>query len=369
MRILMIAHSRAPWTPHFARFFSRRGDAFKLVSFSPGPLDGVDGIDLAFVGIEPFDMHKNKHMFITRVPRVRRIIREFRPEVVFAPYLASNGLTAVLSWSGPLLISAVGGDVLEQAGRTGLRKWLRDRLVRFVAQRADLIHSVSQEIDDKLIALGILQSKIVQYPVGVDPDQFALNPDLPRRDGTRLVTIRKHEPIYDNVTIIRALEILARRGRKFHCTFACAGTLLEMHKAMVRQAGLEQHVTFTGDLPHAELPALLSQGDIYISASLSDGTSVSLLEAMSVGLFPVVSRIRANEPWIEHGRTGLLFDTGRPESLADCLERAMDDFEMRRVALPVNRNRVLQEGSMPRTMERIAIHLEQLAAEKSGTRA
>jgi hypothetical protein len=55
MRIMMVAHSDAPWTPHYARFLKQRGDTLLLVSYAPYELDGADGIDMEFIGIEPFD--------------------------------------------------------------------------------------------------------------------------------------------------------------------------------------------------------------------------------------------------------------------------------------------------------------------------
>lgn len=362
MRILMVAHTDAPWIPHFTRFFTARGDTLLVVSFAPYEVDGVKGIDVEFVGIEPFDKYKNKHVFFTRIPRVRRIIRRFQPDLVLATYLISNGLTAALSWKGPLAVSAVGGDVLKQDGRGGWRRRLREKIVQFVSGRADLIHSVSQEITDELIRLGVPPSKIIQLAVGVDPEQFCPAEDMPRPQGARFVTIRKHEPIYDNATIIEALALLKGKGRTFHCTFACDGTLFEQHKAQARAAGLDDCVTFTGNLPHGQLPDLLRQADIYLSASLSDGTSVSLLEGMATGLLPVVTRIPANEPWVVHGRTGLLFEPGSPESLAQQLETAMDDAELRKRAFEENRGRVNDGGNMPLNLQRLAEALEGLVS-------
>ena len=140
--------------------------------------------------------------------------------------------------------------------------------------------------------------------------------------------------------------------------------MLEDNKARVRAAGLEDCVTFTGFLDHGELPNLLRQSDIYISASVGDGTSISLLEAMATGLVPVVSRIRANEPWVEHGRTGLLFEVGRPDMLAHALQRVMDDEQLRRRAFEENIPRVNRDCNMHRNMQRLANIFEQLVAGK-----
>ena len=152
-------------------------------------------------------------------------------------------------------------------------------------------------------------------------------------------------------------------GRAFQCTLAGGGSLLDMHKARVQEAGLSDCVTYTGELPRDRLPELFRQQDIYISASLSDGTSSALLEGMASGLFPVVSRITANLPWIEHEKTGLFFEPRRADELAKMLVRAMDDDELRRRAFDANRRRVEQDGDIRRNMERYVEIVDRVAAE------
>jgi L-malate glycosyltransferase len=359
MRLLLVAHSDAPWTPHYSRYFAARGDVVRVVTFAPAPIEGIDTV---YVGARQFDKDRNKYLFFTRVPRIRRIIRDFRPDLVYAPYLASNGLSAVLAWKGPIIVAGRGGDVLNQAGWTGLKRRLHEIRTRFVCGRAVAVHNVSQELDDELIRLGIPASKLVQIPVGVNVEVFRPSPEMPRLQATRLVCVRKHEPVYDNITVIRALKQLRHEGCPFQCTFAGKGNLLEEHKAQVLAAGLGDCVTFTGDLPHEGLPDLLRQADIYISASLSDGTSSALLEAMATGLVPVVTRITANVPWIVHGRNGLLFEPGQPEDLARALAHALKDAGLRRNAFEENRARITEKGNQRRNMERLAEYFDGVVA-------
>ena len=359
MRILLLSHSTNPWTPHYARYFVARGDQILVVSYTPNPIEGVE---MEFIGVDPWDKYANKHIYLTRVPRLRGIIKRFKPDVVYAPFITSNGLSAVLAWKGPIVTAGRGGDVLEQEGRTGWRRRLREKLIQFVCRRCVIVHSVSKEIDDELLRLGVPSSKLVQIPVGVDSAKFQPDPAMPRSPATRLICTRKHEPIYDNITVIEALVRLKAAGHDFTCIMASEGTLLDMHKAKVQRVGLSDRVTFTGELPHEQLPALLRQADIYISASLSDGTSSALLEAMAAGLTPVVSRIPANLPWIEHGRTGLLFEPQRADILADQLIKAMGDAELRRNAFQENRRRIEDGGDQRRNMQRLAEVLDRVAA-------
>jgi glycosyltransferase involved in cell wall biosynthesis len=64
------------------------------------------------------------------------------------------------------------------------------------------------------------------------------------------------------------------------------------------------------------MPTLLAEADIYVSTSLSDGTSVSLLEAMGSGAFPIVTDILSNREWIADGVNGFLVSPESERNLA-----------------------------------------------------
>lgn len=346
----MIAHSDAPWTPHYCRAFAAAGDAVRLVSFAP---KRIDGVQMDFIGVEPYDPTANKSLVVTRVPRVRRIIRDFRPDVLLAPYVQSNGLTARLAWRGPLVLSVRGAEVLEQASRSPLRAALRRRLMRWILAGGDIVHVVSREIEQAVLALGVSAERVHCFPSGILTQRFAPPPDLPRPVARRIICTRKHDPIYDNGVILEALAALRRAGRDVACEFVGDGLLTTELRAQASRLGLDDAAHFAGALPHDELPQRLGAADIYVSAARSDGTSSALLEALAVGLTPVVTRIPANLPWIEDGQTGLLFTPGRADELATALARALDDVELRRRAFAGNRARVAHEGDFDHNIQRL----------------
>jgi glycosyltransferase involved in cell wall biosynthesis len=73
------------------------------------------------------------------------------------------------------------------------------------------------------------------------------------------------------------------------------------------------------------MPDLLTKADIYVSTSLYDGTSVSLLEAMASGCFPVVSDIPSNREWIRDGENGFLVPVNDEQYLAKKIIDAIRD--------------------------------------------
>jgi len=354
MRLALISHTNAPWTPHYARHFQAAGHELLVVSFHPGQLDGVE---VAFVGREPFSIKRGKFLFVTRVPRVRRILNRFKPDLVYAPYLISNGLTAALAWRGPLVLSTRGADGLERLREMGFPRGLAVRLIRWLCERADLVHAVSEEWRGALVKLGVPPEKTFVVPTGVDTELFTIDPEPHDLSTPHIVCLRKHEPLYRNDVVLRVLACLRDDGVSFRATFVGGGTRLDAHKHLADELGLHERTQFTGHLPYCEIPDLLRSGDVYISASLTDGTASTLLEAMSAGVFPVVTNIPANRPWIVDGDNGLMFEPGNIEAAADAVKRALANPQMRAVRAR-NRELVVGRADHKKTMHALLQRLE-----------
>ena len=84
-----------------------------------------------------------------------------------------------------------------------------------------------------------------------------------------------------------------------------------------KKLGIENMVTFTGLVPHEKMPAYFACCDIYVTASLSEMNSISMLEGMASGL-PTLQRYdELNADQIKSGVNGYLFHTA--EEMADKL--------------------------------------------------
>src|SRR5205814_7554687 len=129
--------------------------------------------------------------------------------------------------------------------------------------------------------------------------------------------------------------------RAFTLEIAGGGAERGSLDARAAARGLGEVAHFRGVLPEGEIAALVGRADVYVSTSLSDSTSVSLLEAMSAGAFPVVSDIPANHEWLVHGETALFFPPRDAEALAVELDRALGDADLRATAAARNRATVL----------------------------
>ena len=177
-----------------------------------------------------------------------------------------------------------------------------------------------------------IESTIV-IPFGCDLETF-------KWDGVRefqkpkfLVT-RNWSKLHSNILIIEALQILYEAKVDFTCIFLGDGPELEKAKTMILSSSLESKVEFRGTTSPTEMALLMRESNIYISASSSDGSSVSLMEAMVNGLVCLVSDFPSNLEWIDHRETGFLFTNGSSSSLAETLFEilAITDTELNVIA-------------------------------------
>lgn len=345
MRIALISHSNAPWAPYYTRFLGARGHEVHLISFHPTP---VEGAIFHYVGAIPPDGRLPKWIYLARAWRVGRILRRIRPDIVLATYYRSNGLVGALTKCAPLIVSSRGVD-----SEFSLPFGLGPRVTRWVASRADFLHASSQELAEILGHLGVPEERVAVIPLGTDANVFTPRSG-PRAPGpARIICTRKHEPLYDNETIVRALARLRDRGLAFRARFVGSGSTIEESKRAVTTLGLEQQVEFLGDLEHREIPENLRWADVYVSAAASDGAPSSLFEAMSCRLYPVVTDVRANQDWITHRDNGFLFPVGDDVACADGLEFACRNLDGIAVATDRNRRTVAECLDRDRNLARL----------------
>lgn len=319
MRIVLLCHSDAPWTPHYARAFTERGHDVHVVSFHPKPLPGSATY---FVGRSDGTWAEPKLLYLLRVPVVRRLLRRLKPDVTLAAYFRSNGLVGALAKCGPLVISTRGSDY-----DFPLPASLNARLVRFIAGRAELLHASSPELVEGLSRHGVPKERFTVIPVGTDPDLFRPREGARPPGPARILCTRKHHPIYDNPTIVRALALLREQGLDFEARFVGTGTAIGETRTLVDRLGLSERVAFHGDVEYDRIPEHLAWMDLYVSAAKSDGSPSSLFEAMSCSSFPVVTDVVANRAWIRHRENGWLFQVGDARGCAEGLRFAWEHRE------------------------------------------
>ena len=252
-------------------------------------------------------------------------------------------------------MAAWGSDLLIAGPRDALQR----ARARFVLTRADLVIADSGNLAAAALALGARRPTLRAIPWGVDRGRFS---PAPVRERGLLLSTRMHETVYDIPSILRgAAEVMARRPET-HLVIAGDGSLLEQHRRLAATLLPAGRFEFTGRITPGELAGWLSRAEVYLSASLSDSTSLSLLEAMAAGAIPVVSDIEGNREWVGDGDGARLFATGDAAALARATEAALADAAWAQRARLRNAAVIAERGDWHHNFARIEAAFSALAA-------
>lgn len=346
LRVVLLSSGTFRHVRGYLDFLRDRGHEVHWITFTP-PAWRPEGVVLHDVSKvhDPFSGRVAKLRYLRSIPSVRRVLRDVKPDILHGHYVTSAGVLCLFSGFRPYVVSARGTDLIGS-----MRSPLWRVLLRRVFSRAALVHAVSDELSALAERLGVPRNGCLTLSQGIDTTVFRYCPRF--RDGgpVGLICTRHLHETYDVATIVKACGLLKDRGVSFRLTLAGAGPLGHQLRQMVESLGIGDAVQFLGGYDNADLPALLSGHDLYLSSSLWDGTSISLLEAMACGIFPVVSRIPSNEAWVRDGETALMFECGDAQMLARQIERAALDEKLVRRAVEINRRTVEERGDRQKNM-------------------
>jgi len=263
---------------------------------------------------------------------VRTEARAFRPDVTVAHFLPNYGWLAHLAGVRPWVLVCWGSDLLLNARRTPFHRFR----ARQVLRSASWTHVDAEVLAEAAVDLGAPADRVWTRAWGSDTEAFRPDGAGAVVEGSdargpasgerlRILWTRMLEPVYDPTTFVRALGHLRRRGVDFEATMAGDGPLRNAMESLAGDEGVADRIRFAGWVSADRLPALYRRHDVYVSLSLSDSTSQSLLEAMGTGLAPVVSDIAGNREWVLHRERGLLVTVEDDVAVACALEELARD--------------------------------------------
>ncbi len=172
---------------------------------------------------------------------------------------------------------------------------------------------------------------VTVIPNGVDAETFAprgRDPERRRslgagRDDVLVVSVSRLIG-WKGVRVV--LEALAGLPAHVRCVVVGEGPEEQALRRLASESGIEDRVRFTGRVRHAELPALLSQCDLFVQPSIGEEAfGISVVEAMACGL-PVLASDNGGLPEIVvEGETGRLLPPGSVAAWRDAIAWAAAD--------------------------------------------
>jgi glycosyltransferase involved in cell wall biosynthesis len=344
MRILYFSHA---YTTHDRRFLAKLVEPGHEVHFLPLHDDGIayEKRDLP-EGVRQVAWTRDTGAItpqtcLGRMPAFERVLADVDPDLVQAGPIPTCAFMVTLSGFRPLIAASWGSDILVQVDEDPTARWAAqyalDRSERFLVD-SDVVRARIRGMT------GATDDRFIQFPWGIDLARFpASTPRGGPRQEIIVLCTRSWAPIYGVDTALQAFALAHREEPRLRLVLAGDGPLASQISETIDRLCLTAVVRCPGRVAEEDLGRLFAAADVYLSCALSDGTSISLLEAMAHGLPVVATGAFGNPEWITPERGGWLVPPGDAPAFARALLRAarLGDPERLEIA---RHNRSVVEG-------------------------
>lgn len=255
---------------------------------------------------------------------IRRVIREFHPEIILAAWAHPDGWAATKlaeEANLPCVIKVHGSDVLINA-KSGRRRLE----IAKALQSADCVLTVSRDLKRRVIDLGVTSAKVKVLLEGLDGEKFNPGNKIDARIRLGLPTETRQILFVGNLLLskglgilVEACQVLKDRRELFECRIVGRGRQEGEIRKRICAAGLDQYVFLAGSRPHQELPDWYRASDMLVLPSFSEGIPNVLRESVACGC-PFVSTTVGGIPEIAQPDASILVEPGDPLALANALQ-------------------------------------------------
>lgn len=278
--------------------------------------------------------------YFTMVPRVKKLLKKIKPDLVNAHYASGYATTARLAGYHPWILSVWGSDVYDFPYKSPIHK----KLVKDNLLHADKLASTSLCMAEQTKSLTPSTNlDLTITPFGVDTAYYeSLTTSLTERtnDSSIIIgTVKTLAPKYGIDTLIKAFNHLYRdllktdpnTAHKLSLRIVGSGPQKEELKSLVDELDISNLVNFVGRVDSKDVPLELEKLDIYVALSRLDSESfgVAIIEAGAAGRPVVVSDAGGLPEVVMDGETGIVVPRENPQRAAEAMKKLVLDRELR----------------------------------------
>ena len=299
--------------------------------------------------------------YVLTIPKFRKILQEYKPDIIHAHFVSSYGYVSSSLHFHPLVLSAWGSDITVSA-KDPVRKWFAKQALI----KADVVNFAGEYL--KRVAMEKMnfpvskKSYVFQYGISIKEICSHSKP-IENREQYTIVSPRGFRKIYNIENQLRAMKIVLSRYPKARMIMCGEGNEDMRKKAtkLTSSLGISQSVTISSKVEQRVLWDLLGKAWIFLSIPHEDGTPLSLLEAMALGAFPIVSNIPPNREWIRNEINGFLVDKDDPSDIANAIIRAFESEELFKKSKSLNFKLVSERADYSKNISKMrSIYMELL---------
>ncbi|MBL4702767.1 MAG: glycosyltransferase [Phycisphaeraceae bacterium] len=333
------------------------GDRYQSVFLC---LDGLGsrGQEVAELGFEVVDLQRQPGIDLKVSRRIDQAVKTHKIDLLhthqYTPFFYS-AVSRKLRSTPPILLTEHGRHYPDQ------RKLKRVIANKLLWRKHDQVTAVGRFVAEALVQKeGFAQDVVKVIYNGIDPDAFMLsNRDQVRekiqkelglnKDQPVILQVARFHPVKDHETSIKAFSHVVKQLPDAVLLLAGDGGEQKQMQQLAKELGIEKEVRFLG--VRKDIAQLMTVADVFVLSSLSEGISVTLLEAMASGVPICTTDVGGNSEIVQHAVTGLLSPRQDAQGLGANIVQQLIDLPLRQKFSDAGRRKLLSQFSQQQMHE------------------
>lgn len=296
------------------------------------------------------ELRKRPEIQISCIARVTDFVRQNKIDIIHThnPSPHFYGALAGFLSGVPVVHTKHGRNYPSQR-----KKIILNRVASYFTK---IVVPVSMDAADVCLKIERIDSRKV-YPIinGIDLRDFqsrkkqrVLLQKLGVPDASKIIGIvARLSPEKDHATLLHACKSLADYGYNFRLIVIGDGPMRASLIDLSKKLGIKDIVIFAGI--RQDISELLSELDVFVLSSTTEGLSMTLLEAMASSLPVVATNVGGNPEVVLESKTGFLVPPRTPQAISEKIRILLDDMELAHAMGRAGRERVLNHFNIEST--------------------
>lgn len=346
MNLLILGN---PNSPHIIKWvISLANQGINILLFGLNDCIVDDYNDYSNIQVKTFshkivqsELSLKKFNYLSSLFFLKKIINDFKPDILHAHYATSYGLLGALTNFHPFIISVWGTDIYSFPKKTFIHKLI----LKYNLKSADKILSTSHAMAKETIKY--TEKKIDIIPFGINLEQFKpmKYESLFSPNDIVIGTIKALEDRYGIEYLIKSFNILCKKYNHLSLKLLIvgSGSLEQKIKNLISELELEEYCILTGNISFKDIPRYHNMIDIFVALSKNESFGVSVIEASSCSKPVVVSNVGGLPEVVFNGITGYIVPSEDIIESVVAIEKLVLDKELR-LSLGKNGRKMVEDN-------------------------
>lgn len=288
---------------------------------------GVLACEIEQLGIEVIDLKAKSKFDFLAICRLFRLLKKEEIDIMHTHLFHANIIGRIVGrlCKVPIIVSTH-HYAFSYNGKIGI-----------------LLEKITQRLSDKIITvseaakifylkeIGIVQDRLTLIYNGIDTDidkeavfgTSDLRNELLLNNNFIVGCVGRFAEMKGQEYLIRATAGVIKEGYKIKLLLVGYGALKTHLKKLADTLGITREVIFLE--ARRDIPQIINTFDIYVSSSLQEGLSITLLEALAMGKPTIATAVGGNTEVILHGQSGILIPPRDNKALVEAIVNLIED--------------------------------------------